>query len=304
MSKQKSMWNRGCALLLENADTKEYHNYHTERIYQKNKLMAMNRFKWEGLPKGLEGRYIEQQLFDHGEVSFFLHPVNKQLMCLKSDGCTDLNEYGEPIEVVVTGTKFSETFLVDDVVRLLNNDLGIPTCRDIYYYSSLIAETEKSWVINLLQQRFPFVFTGTKDNEATMNAMFTKLISGDMKFLVDKKISSGSDIGINCLKTGVPYLLDKFMTAKRDVEDNMYTDLGINNTNANNNKKERLLVDEVNVNNGQILMNLEQDYKRRLDACKMVKEKFGIEINVVKTIDELSHDFMGQKVQPTEGGEM
>lgn len=49
MSKTKSMWNQGCALLLENADTKAYNNYHTKRIYQKNKLMAMNRFKWEGL---------------------------------------------------------------------------------------------------------------------------------------------------------------------------------------------------------------------------------------------------------------
>ena len=71
--------------------------------------------------------------------------------------------------------------------------------------------------------------------------------------------------------------------------------MGLNNSSANNSKKERLLVDEVNVNNGEILMYLDVDYKNRLKACEEKNKKFGLNVRVTKNIENLSTNFLGSE---------
>ena len=71
--------------------------------------------------------------------------------------------------------------------------------------------------------------------------------------------------------------------------------MGLNNSNANNNKKERLLVDEVNVNNGEILMNLDVDFKNRLEACERINKRFGLNISVKKNIFDISNEFLSEE---------
>ena len=66
----------------------------------------------------------------------------------------------------------------------------------------------------------------------------------------------------------------------------LMTWLGLNN--ANTEKKERLIVDEVNSNNMHILMNLDLEYKNREKACKEINERFGLNIKVTKAIDEFA----------------
>ena len=58
----------------------------------------------------------------------------------------------------------------------------------------------------------------------------------------------------------------------------LLTFLGINNNNTD--KKERLLVDEVNANNEFILVNIEHMYEERKLACELINEKFGLNITV------------------------
>ena len=54
--------------------------------------------------------------------------------------------------------------------------------------------------------------------------------------------------------------------------------LGINNNNTD--KKERLLVDEVNANNEFILVNIDHMYEERKKACEEINRKFGLNITV------------------------
>ena len=44
------------------------------RLMRHYQTLALNRFKWENLPNGIESRYIEQMLYDNGECAFFIHP--------------------------------------------------------------------------------------------------------------------------------------------------------------------------------------------------------------------------------------
>ena len=66
----------------------------------------------------------------------------------------------------------------------------------------------------------------------------------------------------------------------------LLTFLGINNSNTD--KKERLLVDEVNSNNDFILVNIDHMYDERKRAVEEINKKFNLNITVDKREVELS----------------
>ena len=289
MSKSKSMWNKGLGLLLNT-----HENSNLAIILNELTLLALNRFKWSNLPQGLESRHIESALFEHGQC-FFFERSDGGLCCLPCSPSSGYNVYGDPIAFNIIGIGYSELINADSGVRILNNDRGLPTSPVIYKYANLINEVEITQNRNLKHQRVPYVLPTTKDNELTVKNIYKKIDEGQEVIFTDAKLTNGGDIGVQVLKTEAKYIVNNLQEHKNNIINELLTKLGLNNSSANGNKKERLLVDEVNINNGQILMYLDVDYKNRLLACEQINEKFGLNITVEKVIDNLSHDFIGQR---------
>ena len=287
MSKNKSIWNRGDALLL--SDTLQERNF--GRIFYEFTNLALNRFKWENLPKGLESRHIEKALFEYGQCAFVDDP-ELGILCLGCSNTNGYNPYGDPTHVVLTGVGYSKIFEIGEVERILNNDTLLPTKFHVEYYTNKIYEIDKAIYKNLKQQKRPYIIATTKDNQLTMKNIIKQVKEDVEEIYVDERITNGGKVGAEVLNVNAPYLIDKYQQHKNDLMCEFLTLMGLNNSNANNNKKERLLVDEVNVNNGEILMNLDVDYKNRLDACKRINERFGLNISVKKNIFDISNDFL------------
>ena len=297
MSKTKSMWNRGVELLLNTHD-----NHNLSILLNEIMLLALNRFKWTNLPDGMESRHIERALFEHGQCAFFEREEGG-LLCLPCSAGNGYNVYGEPMGVNITGVGYSTYKNIDEVVRILNNDRGIPTTPMVYKYANLLNEIEVTQSRNLKHQRVPYIIPTTKDNELTVKNIYKKIDEGNEVIFVDSKLSNGGDIGIQVLKTDSKYIVNDLQEHKNNIINELLTKLGLNNSSIN--KKERLLVDEVNVNNGQILMYLDIEYKNRVLACEQINKKFGLNIQVEKVIDNLSLDFLGkEKVELKEGDEL
>lgn len=288
MSKNKSFYNQGDKILLDS----NLRNSNYGRLYTLFTNLALNRFKWEGLPKTIEPRHIEKALHHHGECFIFNHE-EYGVICLPCYSNGRLNIYGEPTHVTVVGHGESlGDYPIKNGVRILNNDTGSPTDLSTIYYANAIAQTDKTMYKNLKKLKNPYIVATTKENELSYKGLI-KQIDEDEKdaIFVDSRLSQGGNLGIEVLNTNVPYLIDKLQAHKNDLMNEFLTIMGLNNTNANNNKKERLLVDEVNVNNGEILMYLDIDYKNRLKACEEIKEKFNLDVNVKKNIEEISQIF-------------
>ena len=92
-----------------------------------------------------------------------------------------------------------------------------------------------------------------------------------------KKQLYGNDV-IQAIKTDAPYIIDKLDLHKMNVWNDALTFLGVNN--ANTEKKERLIVDEVTANEHHLKMNLEVMLKTRQEACDKINEMFGLDISV------------------------
>lgn len=246
-------------------------------------MMALNRYKWENLPNGIESRYIEQMLYDNGECAMFDHP-DLGLCVLRSSSRENLNIYGEPTKLTVTGFNEHRTIMMDECVRILNNDLGLPTLQHIVYYARRMAEIDDIIMQNLRQQRVPYIFATDENNALSMKTLYDRIYQGEPAIFVDKEMLKGEPENIMVIPTLAPYLVDKLQIQKQEMERELLTFLGINNTLE---KKERLLVDETNSNNQFIKMASDIGFKQRQLACEQMNEMFGLNVRVIETQDEM-----------------
>jgi len=288
MSRTKSMFHQQASLLLSEHLTEQ--NF--ARTFMLFTNLALNRFVWKNLPPKMESRFIEKALFDYGQCAF-VDDDELGIICLPCTNSSNLNVYGEPTSITMYsyGIGYSKIHDIEKVVRILNNDCILPTKHHVLYYTNKIYEIDKAIDKNLRQQKRPYVVATTKENELTMRNILKDIREDKDEIYIDERLAGGGKVGTDIIKMDVPYLLDKYEQQKKDIMDEFLTIMGLNNTSSNNNKKERLLVDEVNVNNGEIIMHLDIDFKNRLKACEEINKKFNLNITVEKNINTLSKEF-------------
>ena len=260
----------------------------TIRLTKYYQMLALNRYKWENLPNGIESRYIEQMLFDNGECAMFDHP-DLGLCVLRSSSRENLNIYGEPTKLSLTGFNEHRTVMIDECVRIMNNELALPTLPDILYYARRMAEIDDIIMQNLRQQRVPYLFATDENNSFSLKSLYDRFYQGEPAIFIDKEMLKGEPENIMVIPTVAPYLVDKLQIQKQEMERELLTFLGINNTLE---KKERLLVDETNSNNQFIKMASDIGFKQRQFACEQLNEMFGLNVRVVETQDEMQGEVM------------
>ncbi len=282
MSKKKSFYNNGDKIVFMEESR-------GGRLFSTYSLIAKNRFRWTNLPEEIDSHKIEEYLFNCGQVAFFKDESKGGYLCLPCTSNGMFNVYGEPLEFQVTGVDYSESYKSKDMVWIRNNDHCLPTRNQVEFYTDWIDDIEKTMRKNLKQLRQPDIVATDKNNELTMRNMWDKVEEGDEPIFYNKDVFRG-EFPIQVLNRNVVNNLESLQKNKDDVMFELLTFLGINN--ANTSKKERMIVDEVNVNNIHILMNLDIEYKNRKLACEMINKKFGLNVEVEMVIEELQERYM------------
>ena len=248
------------------------------RLYTHYKMLALNMFTWENLPYPLESRHIEKYLYEYGQAIFYDNETFGKI-CLPCSPTGSLNQFGEPLVVNVNSHLIHDTVMLKDGIRILNNDLIIPTDFYVRQYAEKMTEVEMSIDMNVKQQKFPFFVETDKKNEFTMKQIFKQKEDGTPYIYANKNLGIGQTT-VHTLD--VPYVVDKLSEYKYELEREILTFLGLNNTVE---KEERLLVDEINSNNDFIERNVDIMFKNREFACKRINELFGTNIRVIKNSD-------------------
>lgn len=287
------------AMLLNNATASD--------IYDRLMMLAISIFTWEGLDDVAgfgASRFLEQSLFRYGKAVFIKDDEigYKVMNATPSD---KLNSYYLPIKVNAYSIDYNKTFDLDDCVYIMNNELQKPTSSSIALFSKRLYETERTIDVNLHAQRTPILIEGNKNTMLTLKNAYMQfdgnvpVIYGNKEFNLDSKL--------NVLNTNAPFVIDKLENYKHELQNDCMTFLGINN--ANTQKRERLITDEVNSNNDLINYYLNCFYKTRKQACDLINKKYGLEIKLVlnKEMIELlnitKNDIINTEVQDNEGGE-
>lgn len=244
---------------------------YTDYFYRLS-LIAKSRFKWNNLPNGISEKWIERYLFTDGRCVFF-KDEEKGFMVCKCNGKGPVNNYDEPVSVRPYGTNYQGKELVNnkECVVIKNNDDEIPTTYTIQLYAHDLANISRTIDVNINGQKTPYMIKCTDKQQNSVKAAYNKVKDNEPVIYVDKQMDTGA---FEVIPTIAPIVFDKLQIQKHEIFNECMTFLGINN--ANMNKRERLVTNEVEANNEQIEMSAQVMLSTRQEACEKINELFGL----------------------------
>lgn len=262
-----------------------YMNYLTNMTYQL--------FEWENLPDTVDPAYLERKLHQFGSVGFYEHP-ELGFLALQGTISGTLNHYEQPTHYHVNTPTIQTTFPLYHYsavkpdgagVVIYNNDMHIPTMDTLAIFASDLTELKEIIAVNQNAQKTPFLITTTPETKLSVLNAYNQLESNASAIVADKHFDPDA---FKVHTTSAPYVVDKLNTQKNAVWNEIMTFLGIKN--ANLEKKERMVSDEVQSNDEQIESSGNIMLKSRQEACKRINELYGLNISVkyrFDVIDEL-----------------
>ena len=242
------------------------------------KLIATSLFTWEGLDDvaGVgASRFLELALYENGRGVFF-KDEDLGYMALRVNPNDKFNVYMLPTKVICYSFEYNKEKDFDDVVYIMNNNLQKPTLETLKLFAYRLYDCERTMDVNLTSLKTPILIEGDTKTILTLKNVYMQY-SGNTPFIFGNKQYDLSN-RLSVLNTNAPYLLDKLTLYKHEIWEECLTYLGINN--ANTDKKERLITDEVNSNNELINYYLNCFYKPRKEACDRINEKYGLNIKI------------------------
>ncbi len=247
----------------------------TNHYFDHLKNLVINEIQWYNLPESIDARFIETQLFYKAKVLFFEIP-DIDYACLPCMVGGNLNIYGEPIEreaVGINGLHFTRT--IKDSVIIYNNYAKTTPAQMVRLWAERLAEIDVTINCNLNAQKTPILIVCPEEEKLTMKNLYLEYQSGQPVIFANDGLNID---GVSVLSTEAQYLVDKLLLDKQMVMNEILTFLGLNNSNQN--KKERLVADEVASNNEQVYACKMAMINSRKEACEKINAMFGLDIYV------------------------
>lgn len=234
--------------------------------------IAKSCFEWINLPNGIKEEWIENYLFSEGSCLFFKDKL-RGFMITKYTEHGRLNYYDEPTTVKPYALDYIGPVLENnkECVIIKNNSSLRPTYITIMLYAHKLTNIERTIDVNIEAQKTPVIVECSEKEKLSMkNFMKQRNDNEPLIFTTDKNNLNG--IKIHDLKA--PPVFKDLELQKHMIWNECMTFLGINN--ANQDKRERLVDDEVQANNEQVESCRDVMLSKRQSACNMINELFGL----------------------------
>jgi len=279
--------NKNYKLLSYQSVAKQLNNITYTNYFYRLMLIARSLFKWNNLPNGINEKWIERYLFSEGSCVFYKDPIIGYMVA-KIGNTGPLNYYDEPTTIRPYATNYlyenkntdDQLMNGEDCVIIRNNADCIPTFPMIQLYSADLTNIKRTIDTNIEGQKMPIIIKCTDKQKLSLKQAIKQKQDNEPVIYGDKNLNTED---INVLKTDTPIVFDKLQTQKTNVLNECLTFLGINN--ANTDKRERLVTNEVDSNNEMIQINSDVMLETRKQACKEINKMFGLNISVERRND-------------------
>ena len=260
----------------------ELHSYYMRYLIQQ----ALAQFDWK-LPPEWDRDYFLYTLYCYGYIAVF----DTSAFGVICQQCTlrGLNLYYHPTNALIAnpilnqvepGVHDLEIGTQCEILKLQPDYNSI--IDKVAYYADMMALCDESAGLNLINSQLSYVlFANNKQEAETLKKMFDTLHSGQPAVAVTiKGRAKGAPDAWEpfAQNVGQNFIADKVLQAKNTFKDMFLTELGI--PNANTEKKERLLVDEVNANNVETAIIPDLWLSTLQEGCKRIRDRFGINLSV------------------------
>ena len=247
--------------------------------YYKLMLIARSLFRWKNLPNNMDERWIENYLFRSGKCIFYKDPnLGFMVAGLAEQG--SINCYGDPTSVypVAENYVYSGKKLIngDNCYVIRNNDLMLPNFPLVRHYSYKLTNIDRAIDVNIEAQKTPIVVKCSDKQRLSLKNAINQRKDNEPVIWTAEEANIGEMI--NTLELNPPMVFKDLQAQKHMVLNEVFTDLGINN--ANMDKRERMVANEVEANNEQVKASEDVMLKVREEACRQINRIFGLNISV------------------------
>lgn len=258
--------------------------------------LAMNRFMWTGWPKTVNPRFVELILHLRGLVVVFKdtrsygkegtaswRPATDAIFALRGTPAGGRNMMDDPVMYTLTGPGTAQKFQgvqlpASACVPIWANYFRTTDWDIVTTYARKLANVDRTIEINLMNARRTKVLAYDENTRLSVENINKQIEEGSAAIRVTREmIASGSlsalDLGVN------PDSIEKLSIVRTRLWSEAMGLLGINN--ANQDKKERLVADEVDANDDQVESMRRVNLNARQQACALMRDMFPDELGNV-----------------------
>jgi len=251
--------------------------------------IALEQFKWEGLPKEIKPYNLEKVLNLYGQAVIFKY--DDSYLVTSCANSNRLNIYNEPCEVkpiAMNGMSFNNVYVNTTIsgeglkeknaVLIKNNWTSTPTYFLLKPFIEHLVFIWQSKGINAGLSRLKAVIHSNKSLASTLQSQIKNVIGSQELIPV---ISDKTNVlkEIEKLDFNVEYTPDVYWEDFDKTLSTICQILGVT-TNVSQGKKERLIVSEVESNDELTTIAEDTRLTYRKQACDEIKELFGLDVSV------------------------
>lgn len=303
-------WNKLLGMLSGDSDNQIYdYKQMTQQTMGMNVSIlssyVMNAYRFNNLPKEIDQNLMWAMLTQYSTAVIFYNDVVDKFMFLPyvrkdekrqnnflfKPTLVEARDYaGKTYNVRCDGQALEGEF--EGVVLHISNTsrFNVDLHYMLQYYASKMTSIDRSIDVRRNYHRAPAIFSG----DEKMKSSFIKLFEDITEFKPFFVLSDMMQEGLNSMNMDYNYISDRLYAEKKQYQNEFLNLWGINNNETE--KKERLITDEVNANNEQLLINRDNVLHSLNSFALEFNEKFGGNIGAVfkrETItetNEVLHD--------------
>lgn len=246
--------------------------------------LYMNRLVWEGIPDSIDLPTLQYGLLFNGNVCYFNDEVMGNL-CLMGTPSKQVDVYNYQIGYYIhTASGYNRHLRVSkfdqkrDGVVIYANMMRTADIIVIMDYAMRFADVWRASDVNIANQKTMKIIEATEAQRLTIENIIKDYQGGIPLIVTDKNLKLMNDEGIQVKDIVSPYVADKLFVYYNNLWNDFLTWAGFEN--ANNQKRERLVEDEVNSNYGNIEIQRRSALVMPQKAAEEINKLFGTEIKV------------------------
>ena len=239
-------------------------------------------FEFAGVPDEWDYDYMLTNLFIHGYIA--ITDTSAGVVPLRC-GITGIDIFDHPTRAIFANAvlgNFERNLYGDNpatdcaLVKIQYDFMGVMPVVD--RYAALLALCDNSIAVNLRNSKVAFIgLVSSKQQAATFEKLYRDIDGGKPAVYAKKGDGlSTDDIYYNHVRE--TYIANDVQLLKQSIKNDFLTEVGLNN--ANTDKRERLIVDEVNANNDEVQANVQHWLDNIRDGLRRANALFGLSLSV------------------------
>lgn len=230
--------------------------------------------KWKGLPPSVNTRVLEKNLISKGVCAIV--EFEGDIYAMDGTAIEPFNINYEGTRISATGNRVNtivKRFIDENAdktakgVLIFDNDLRVPFFTTIQRYAYKIWDIEASIDTNVNAQKVPFALIGDDKDRLTLVSLFNDIKFNVPFIQIDPSLSLEN---VKPVPINTPFTADKLQQLAKAYRNEFNSKLGLNNIDVQ--KKEHLLVDEINANNESIDNDVASRLRCRQEGLELCKK--------------------------------